>query len=95
MTVAINNAWIVLKKYYSMADPNHSVYASATLLNPTLRERFFHENWTGEMSSYTCVMKDVVGPPGAPNIFHSRQQLGYLSKSEELSIRGCAAKATA
>jgi hypothetical protein len=46
------NAWEVLQKYNKITDKSHTVYAAATLLNPSLRRRWFDYNWTGDANEY-------------------------------------------
>ena len=42
----------MLNKYNCKTDKNYEIYAAATLLNPTLREGFFLDSWTGDAAEY-------------------------------------------
>jgi hypothetical protein len=45
LAVAYQNAWEKLRKYYSLTDGSHNIYAAATLFNPTRRKTYFDEQW--------------------------------------------------
>jgi hAT family C-terminal dimerisation region len=51
--VAYQNAWEKLRKYYSMTDNNHGIYAAAILLHPTHRKHYFEKKWnTTELAEW-------------------------------------------
>jgi len=54
---SINNAWTKLKEYNNLTDNSHSVYAAATLLNPSQRGLFFKKYWTGEQEEWIPIME--------------------------------------
>ena len=47
LVTCCQNAWESLSKYYTITDKNQEIYAAATLLNPSLRRRYFDLSWTG------------------------------------------------
>jgi hypothetical protein len=57
LAACVNNSWKVLTKYYDLTDRNHTVYAMATILNPTLRSSYFERHWNGTLASYIPTMK--------------------------------------
>jgi hypothetical protein len=46
ITVARQNAYQKLQKYYEMTDQAYTLYAAATLLSPEQRGHYFDEHWT-------------------------------------------------
>jgi hypothetical protein len=52
LAIAVNSCWQVLSKYYKLTDESYTVYAMATLLNPSLRLQYFHEHWTEDLAIY-------------------------------------------
>lgn len=56
LTVAYQNAWEKLQKYYSLTDNAHSIYAAAILLHPSLRKRYFDRYWVGEEAEWKDLM---------------------------------------
>jgi hypothetical protein len=57
---SVNNAWAKLKKYNDLTDFSHSIYAAATLLNPSQKMAFFEKYWTGDQELWQSIMKDTV-----------------------------------
>ena len=45
LTIAHQNAWDKLTKYYNKTDECHLIYAAATLFNPKQRKAFFDKHW--------------------------------------------------
>ena len=45
LSVAFNNAWDKLIKYYNLTDNCHGIYAATLLLHPTYRKRYFDTYW--------------------------------------------------
>lgn len=45
LAVAYQNAWEKLNKYYNITDDSHSIYAAATLFNPTCRKAYYDKQW--------------------------------------------------
>jgi hypothetical protein len=45
LTVAYQNAWAKLNKYYGLTDKAHHIYAAGTILNPSLRFQYFEDHW--------------------------------------------------
>jgi hAT family C-terminal dimerisation region len=45
LSVAFNNAWDKLIKYYNLTDNSHGIYAAALLLHPTYQKRYFDIYW--------------------------------------------------
>jgi hypothetical protein len=58
--VAFQQAWEKLRKYYVITDQSYEIYAAATLLNPTLRMRYFDEHWIGESAEYKKSMLETL-----------------------------------
>ena len=56
LAVAYQNAWEKLRKYYSLTDDAHGIYAAAILLHPSYRKQYFDIHWTGEEEQW----KDIV-----------------------------------
>ena len=54
----INNAWSKLREYNNLTDNSHSIYAAATLLNPSQRRHFFKQYWTGEQEEWIPIMEE-------------------------------------
>ena len=54
---ACNEAWLLLRKYYTRTD-SHSVYAIATILDPRMKlEGFKVQGWKKEDIEYVCIFK--------------------------------------
>lgn len=60
MTVAYQNAWEKLRKYYELTNDAHSIYAAAILLHPSYRRQYFEHNWTGEEEVWKELMIENV-----------------------------------
>lgn len=56
----VNNAWAKLKKYNDLTDSSHSIYAAATLFNPSQNMAFFEKHWTGDQEPWQGIMKETV-----------------------------------
>lgn len=56
LQICWQNAWEVLKKYNNITDRSHGIYAAATLLNPSLRKRWFTQRWSGPAAEYITLM---------------------------------------
>ena len=41
----INLAWTKLNKYYEATDDSITVYATAVMLDPRLKQQYFDRNW--------------------------------------------------
>src|SRR3954452_4257928 len=52
LAACVNSSWKVLTKYYELTDRSHTVYAMATILNPTLLSSYFERHWSGTLASY-------------------------------------------
>ena len=46
ITIARQNVYEKLRKYYNLSDGAHTLYAAATLLSPERRGRYFDKHWT-------------------------------------------------
>jgi hAT family C-terminal dimerisation region len=56
LAIAYQNAWDKLKKYYSLTDNAHSIFAAAVLLHPSYRKRYFDRYWFGEEAEWKELM---------------------------------------
>src|SRR5271170_7714293 len=44
LTIAVNNAWVKLDKYYNLTDRSIA-YVAAVVLNPAHKWRYFEKHW--------------------------------------------------
>ncbi len=56
LTVAYQNAWEKLQKYYELTDNAHPIFAAAILLHPSHRKHYFDHHWTGEEEQWKELM---------------------------------------
>ena len=61
VTIARQNAYQKLTKYYNLSDEAHTLYAAATLLSPERRGRYFNKHWnTPALRPYLPRMRTAV-----------------------------------
>lgn len=48
LSIAYQNAWEKLHKWYEESDKSHTIYAAATLFSPMARKAYFDRNWDPE-----------------------------------------------
>ncbi len=56
LTIAYQNAWEKLQKYYKLTDDAHPIFAAAVLLHPSHRMQYFTHHWTGEEEHWRDLM---------------------------------------
>jgi hypothetical protein len=61
ITVARQNAYDKLNKYYNLSDKSHTLYAAATLFCPEQRMHYFDTNWdTKNTSKFKAPMRKAI-----------------------------------
>lgn len=62
LLVAINSAWLNLRKYYALTDDSYSIYAAGTMLSPCHRYDYFKAIWSEdeELGQYLTPMQAAV-----------------------------------
>jgi hypothetical protein len=56
---SINNAWLKLRQYYRLLDDS-PIYAASLVLNPSIKERYFENKWTGGQEDWISKTKEDV-----------------------------------